>query len=123
MHGTHRVSVAWLHEQHVREDVDFDSVSTDGMAADALTKSTHVLAKWIEARKLINVFASADELMSLVTSKRSGHQVTVVACLCSQSFGSDALCLQSAGDRAAPPTLCDRDCHMATEEPQLRLRA
>ena len=86
MPRTRRASVAWLHEQHVRGTIDFDYVSTDGMAADTFTKSTRVLAKRIEARKLINVFASADELMSRVTSKRSGHQVTAVACLCSQSL-------------------------------------
>ena len=51
---TRRVSVAWLHEQHAREGFDFEDASTDGMAADIFTKSTHVLAKWTEARKLIN---------------------------------------------------------------------
>ena len=48
---THRVCVAWLREQHVREEFDFGYVSTDGVVADTFTKSTQVPAKWTDARK------------------------------------------------------------------------
>ena len=41
---THRVSAAWLHEQHIRENFEFAYVSIDGTAAYIFTKSTHVLA-------------------------------------------------------------------------------
>ena len=36
---THRVSVAWLHEQHQREDFEFSYIDTDSMAADMFTQS------------------------------------------------------------------------------------
>ena len=44
---THRVSAAWLHEQHVKENFDVDYVSTDGMAADLFTRSTHIPARGV----------------------------------------------------------------------------
>ena len=53
---THRVSVAWLHEQHQREDFEFSYVDTDNMAADMFTKSIPNPQKWFEARKSIRVF-------------------------------------------------------------------
>ena len=55
---THGVSVAWLHELHGRESFEFDSVSADAVAAGISTKSTHAPAKWLEARKLINIVDS-----------------------------------------------------------------
>ena len=58
---THRVSVAWLHEQHIKENFEFAYVSIDGMVADIFTKSIHVPAKWTEARKNIIVFGNMDE--------------------------------------------------------------
>ena len=67
---THRVSVAWLHEQHVREEFDFEYVTTDGMAADIFAKSTHVPATRIEARANINVFSSIDELQDVISLGR-----------------------------------------------------
>ena len=111
------MSVAWLHEQHVRANSDVDYAPTDGMAAAIFAKSMHVPVRCVEARKLIFVFASPDELISVVSNERHSPHVTVAACLCPQSFGSDAFCPQSAGARAVPPTLCDNVRRIATEEP------
>ena len=83
---THRVSVAWLHEQHVRENFQFGYVSTDGMAADIFAKSTHAPATWTEARKQINVFATMSELMPYAGLAGDCSASTAVACVCAQSF-------------------------------------
>ena len=72
---SHRVSVAWLHEQYMREAFEFAYIETDSMAADMFTKSLPNPAKWIHARKSICVFASTDELCDSVRTSR-----TVKAC-------------------------------------------
>ena len=59
------------------------------MAADIFTKPIHVPAKWAEARKQIHVFAGVSELMSFAGCDCDHSVSTVVACRCSQSFGSD----------------------------------
>ena len=60
------------------------------MAADILTKSTHALVEWVEARKQINVFTRVEELMPFATSSREVKAHIAIACLQSQSFGSEA---------------------------------
>ena len=59
--------------------------------------------------------------MNLVVCKRDVQAVTAVACLCSQSFGSDVH--QSAGDRADSPVSSGHTRLMATEVSQQRLDA
>ena len=61
----------------------FDYVSTDGVATDIYTTSTHAHAKWREACAQIDVFSSTGELMDLVMRKRDVQAMIVVACLCS----------------------------------------
>ena len=104
----------------MEENGDFACVSTDGMVADILTKSIHVPAKWIEARKQINALAGMEELVSLVTSQHGASTHVAIACLCSQSFGSDAC---KGGVDPAEPSGCEFDNSMATKVPQLRLDA
>ena len=65
---THRISVAWLHEQHEREHFNVKYVTTDEMAADVFTKSIPAPHKWKNARRLINVFESMDELFESISS-------------------------------------------------------
>jgi hypothetical protein len=67
---SHRVSVAWLHEQYKRENFEFAYVETDSMAADMFTKSMPNPAKWIHARKSICVLASIDELADAIITSR-----------------------------------------------------
>jgi hypothetical protein len=67
---TRRVSVAWLHEQHQREDFEFSYIDTDNMAADMFTTSIPNPQKWCEARKSISVFSSMEELHDAVRASR-----------------------------------------------------
>ena len=105
------------HEQHAREHFQFGYVSTDGVAADIFTKSTHAPAKWAEARKQVNVFASMNELMSFAGFDGDASAATAVACLCAQSFGSDAT---ECGVDSAVSFVGQSGRPMATEVPQLR---
>ena len=65
---THRISVAWLHEQYHREHFDFKYVSTECIAADVFPKSIPAPHTWKNARRLINVFESMDELVDSISS-------------------------------------------------------
>ena len=49
----HGVFVAWLHEQHRRESVEFTYKSSEGVVVDIFTKSIHAPTKWTESRTLI----------------------------------------------------------------------
>ena len=114
----HRASVAWFHGQHSREQLELDYVSTDVMAADIFAKSTHVPAKLLGSRKLINVFESMGASQDAVCLHRPKIQATVVACLCSQLSVSNATPPQSAGDRADVATLFGNMPPMAQVSPQ-----
>ena len=87
------------------------------MVADIFTKSIHVPAKWAGARKQINVFASMNELMSFAGFGGVSSAATAVACLCAQSFGSDAT---ECGVDSAVSFVGQSGRPMATEVPQLR---
>jgi hypothetical protein len=93
---SHRVSVAWLHEQHKREHFEFAYVETDSMAADMFTKSMPSPAKWTHARKSICVLASVDELADAIRTSRMTRvchvdvvpqpQLPITVCLASVAF-------------------------------------
>ena len=116
---THRASVAWPHEQHARGNFEFDYVSTDGVAVDIITTSIHVPAKWLEARKRINVFGSVDEFQGVTSRARPKPQAFAVACLCSQFSDSSPAPPQSAGDRAVGTIACGTRPPMAQAPPQV----
>jgi hypothetical protein len=80
---THRASVVWRQEKHVRENSAVDYVSTDTMTADIFKKSTRAPAKWCEARSLINVFSNMEELMPCLPHGQVASRVSAAACLCS----------------------------------------
>ena len=50
---THRMCVAWLHEQHQREGFLFDYTNTRSMVADIYTKSIPSPHKWGACRRNI----------------------------------------------------------------------
>ena len=62
---THRVSVAWLHEQYERGDSTFTYVRSCQMAADVFTKSIPNPDGWFAARRKINVFSGIGELSEI----------------------------------------------------------
>jgi hypothetical protein len=62
---THRICVAWLHEQHKREDFHFDYVKSHRMVADMYTKSIPSPSKWDECRKSIHVYRGQDVFLSV----------------------------------------------------------
>ena len=68
--STHRVSVAWLHEQYMREDCSFLYVASADMAADMFTKSICHPLKWSSARQHVNVYDGLVELESAVRRSR-----------------------------------------------------
>ena len=53
--GTHRVSVAWLHETLSHQDVDLVYEVSSKMCADIYTKAFTDASKWIAACDLINI--------------------------------------------------------------------
>ena len=93
---SHRVSVAWLHEQYKRENFEFAYAETDSMAADMFTKSMPNPAKWTHARKSICVLASVDELADAIRTSRMTRvchvdvvpqpQLPTIVCLASVAF-------------------------------------
>ena len=76
---THRVSIAWLHEQYHRNKFGFVYVRSEDMSADMLTKSTPSPHKWNPARRVINIFDSFDELIDQLRASDSFH-VSSAAC-------------------------------------------
>ena len=52
---THRVSVAWLHEQHRRLLYDFVIRRSQYMAADIFTEAFAVGSRWLEVLDLIGI--------------------------------------------------------------------
>ena len=99
---THRVSVAWLHEQYHRERFNFKYVPSDCMAADIFTKSIIASHRWKHARRLINVCESIDELLdSISLADVSVAKTFLCVAVCAQStisaflphcIGQTALC-------------------------------
>ena len=67
---THRVSVAWLYEQHQRENFASSYVPSNDMAADIVTKSISQPDGWVHARKKINVFGGLLELTDHILCQR-----------------------------------------------------
>ena len=59
---THRVSVAWLHEQYQRGNIVFSCIKSCDMAAAIFTKPIPNPEGWSHARKGINVFSGPIEL-------------------------------------------------------------
>ena len=94
----HRVSVAWLHEQHARENLELTYVSTDGVAEGIFKKSIHVLAKRTEARKNISSFGSMDELHDTIRRSQQLPNAGAVACVCSRHFPSSQTSTQGGVD-------------------------
>ena len=72
---THRVSVAWLHEQYQRENFVFSYVTSSDMAADIFTKPISQPDVWSHARKKINVFGDLSELTQHVLHQRQVHSM------------------------------------------------
>jgi hypothetical protein len=88
---THRVSIAWLHEQHRRNRFDFKYVRSEEMAADIFTKSMPAPHKWKHARRLINVFESSDEFMDFFSPSPVGDSTpTLCVARCMSPFGSSS---------------------------------
>ena len=65
---THRVSVAWLHEQYQRENFVVSYVRSCDMAADIFTKSIPNPEAWRMARMKINVLSGIQELIDSISA-------------------------------------------------------
>ena len=72
---THRVSVAWPHEQYQRENFVFSYVTSSDMAADIFTESISQPDVWSHARKKINVLGDLSELTEHVLHQRQVHSI------------------------------------------------
>ena len=57
---THRVSVAWLHEQYKSGLFDFVIRRSEFMAADIFTKACAVSSRWLEVLDLIGIMVIND---------------------------------------------------------------
>ena len=77
-----RVPVAWLLEQHVRENFELVYATTDGVAADVFAASTLAPIEWAESRKLISVFGTSDGMYDATRRDRPPSVTLAFARLC-----------------------------------------
>ena len=80
-------------------------MSIDGVVVDIVTKSTHVLAKWVDARKQIKLVVGIEALMPFVAWCRDVKILSAVACLPAQPFGFEAC---EGGVDSAEPFVCQK---------------